>query len=130
MTPLNRQQVDPIRRDEPRYWRGIDELRETPESLDYLHREFPQHAGELRDSASRRTFLKLMAASLGLAGVSLSGCLRQPEEKFVLYVRQPEDLVPVRGRGARQYESRRQTRLRGIRRYDLSLRQSRCRCVV
>ena len=35
-----------------------------------------------------------MAASLGLAGVGLSGCLRQPEEKIVPYVRQPEDAVP------------------------------------
>ena len=59
-----------------------------------LHREFPRQAGEWNDPASRRSFLKLMAASLGLAGVGLSGCLRQPEEKIVPYVRQPEDVVP------------------------------------
>ena len=35
-----------------------------------------------------------MAASLGLAGVGLSGCIRQPDEKIVPYVRQPEDAVP------------------------------------
>jgi molybdopterin-containing oxidoreductase family iron-sulfur binding subunit len=35
-----------------------------------------------------------MAASLGLAGVGLSGCLRQPEEKIVPYVRQPEEIIP------------------------------------
>ena len=38
-------------------------------------------------------FLKLMAASLSLAGAT--GCLlRQPEEKIVPYVRQPERIIP------------------------------------
>jgi MoCo/4Fe-4S cofactor protein with predicted Tat translocation signal len=75
-------------------WRSLDELCETPEFFDFLHREFPRQAGEWNDPASRRSFLKLMAASLGLAGVGFSGCLRQPEEKIVSYVRQPEDAVP------------------------------------
>ena len=75
-------------------WRSLDELSGTPEFFESLSREFPRQAGELRDEASRRTFLKLMAASMGLAGVGLSGCLRQPEEKIVPYVRQPEDSLP------------------------------------
>jgi len=75
-------------------WRSLDELNATPAFLDYLHREFPRQAGEWNDPATRRNFLKLMAASLGLAGVGMSGCLRQPEEKIVPYVRQPEDFVP------------------------------------
>ncbi len=40
----------------------------------------------------RRSFLKLMGASLALAGVS--ACTRQPSEELVPYVRQPEELVP------------------------------------
>ena len=40
----------------------------------------------------RRSFLKLMGASLALAGVS--ACTRQPNEELVPYVRQPEELVP------------------------------------
>ncbi|MCU0492679.1 MAG: 4Fe-4S dicluster domain-containing protein, partial [Chloroflexaceae bacterium] len=49
-------------------------------------------ADELADPVSRRTFLKLMGASLGLAG--LTGCTQaQPQEKIVPYVRQPEDLI-------------------------------------
>ncbi|MDB5385257.1 MAG: molybdopterin oxidoreductase, iron-sulfur binding subunit [Planctomycetaceae bacterium] len=75
-------------------WRSLDELSAAPEFFDYLHREFPRQAGEWTDPATRRSFLKLMAASLGLAGVGLSGCVRQPEEKIVPYVRQPEDAVP------------------------------------
>ncbi|WP_157605013.1 TAT-variant-translocated molybdopterin oxidoreductase [Schlesneria paludicola] len=80
--------------DPNRPWRSLAELSETEEFIDFLHREFPRQASEWPDSASRRSFLKLMAGSLGLAGVGISGCMRQPEEKIVPYVRQPEDFVP------------------------------------
>ena len=56
----------------PRYWRGLEELAKAPEFLAYLAREFPERAAEWTDAASRRTFLKLMGASLALAGVA--GC--------------------------------------------------------
>src|SRR4051812_1714831 len=75
----------------PRYWRSLEELAETPEFLAYLRREFPDRAGEWADGPSRRTFLKLMGASLALAGVS--GCSSEPAEKIVPYVRMPEQLV-------------------------------------
>ena len=42
--------------------------------------------------STRRTFLKLMGASLALAGVT--ACTRQPTETIVPYVRQPEEIVP------------------------------------
>src|SRR3954447_11981211 len=77
-----------------RYWRSLDELAETAEFQEFLRREFPRGASEWSDPASRRTFLKLMGASLALAGVS--GCTHQPGEKIVPYVRAPEDLVPGR----------------------------------
>ena len=76
----------------PEYWRSLDELAGTPEFQELLHREFPQGASELTDPVSRRTFLKLMGASLALAGVT--ACTRQPAEKIVPYVRQPEEIVP------------------------------------
>jgi molybdopterin-containing oxidoreductase family iron-sulfur binding subunit len=78
------------------FWRSLAELAETPEFLDYVSHEFPRQSGEWMDSVSRRSFLKLMAASLGFAGVGLSGCMRQPAEQIVPYVRQPEDFVPGR----------------------------------
>ena len=59
-----------------------------------MQREFPQHASEWFDPVGRRNFLKLMGASLALAGVT--ACTRQPEELIVPYVRQPENLVPGR----------------------------------
>jgi molybdopterin-containing oxidoreductase family iron-sulfur binding subunit len=74
------------------YWRSLEAVAETPEFKDFLHREFPQNASEWLDPVGRRGFLKLMGASLALAGVS--ACTRQPEEAIVPYVRQPEELVP------------------------------------
>jgi molybdopterin-containing oxidoreductase family iron-sulfur binding subunit len=76
------------------YWRSLEELAETPEFRDYVHREFPAQASEFTDPAGRRRFLKLMGASLALAGVG--ACTRQPIEKIVPYVRQPEEVVPGR----------------------------------
>jgi molybdopterin-containing oxidoreductase family iron-sulfur binding subunit len=74
------------------YWRSLEALSETPEFRTYLHREFPENASEWLDPVGRRGFLKLMGASLALAGVS--ACTRQPVEHVVPYVQQPEDLVP------------------------------------
>ncbi|MGE0444907.1 MAG: TAT-variant-translocated molybdopterin oxidoreductase [Vicinamibacterales bacterium] len=74
------------------YWRSLEQLSSTPEFKEFLHREFPQNASEWLDPVGRRGFLKLMGASLALAGVS--ACTRQPDEDLVPYVRQPEELVP------------------------------------
>ncbi len=76
------------------YWRSLEEVAGTPEFAEYLNREFPENASEWLDPKGRRGFLKLMGASLALAGVS--ACTRQPEEQIVPYVRQPEELVPGR----------------------------------
>jgi len=76
----------------PKYWRTLDELAQTPEFAEMLHREFPKHASEWTDNASRRDFLKIMGASLALAG--LGACTRQPMEAIVPYVKQPNNVVP------------------------------------
>ena len=80
------------------YWRSLDELAATPEFQDLMEREFPRQAvgwSEDEDPVKgRRNFLKLMGASLALAG--LSACTRQPNEFIMPYVRQPEDLIPGR----------------------------------
>ena len=77
-----------------RFWKSLDELSGTPAFLDYLHREFPEQASVFEDPKGRREFLTLMGASLALAG--LTACTKQPEEKILPYVRQPEGLVPGR----------------------------------
>ena len=76
------------------YWRSLDELSGTPEFQEFLHREFPSQAAEFTDPKGRRDFLRLMGASIALAGAT--ACTRQPAEKIVPYVRQPEELVPGR----------------------------------
>ena len=74
------------------YWRSLEAAAETPEFQNWLHREFPAGASEWTDTTSRRQFLKIMAASIGLAG--LAACTRQPQEKILPYVKQPEELIP------------------------------------
>jgi MoCo/4Fe-4S cofactor protein with predicted Tat translocation signal len=76
------------------YWKSVEELAQTPEFLEFLHREFPQQADEFTDPKGRREFLTLMGASLALAG--LTGCTKQPDEKIVPYVQAPEQAVPGR----------------------------------
>jgi len=76
----------------PEYWRSLEELAGSPAFQEALHREFPKGASEWLDTVSRRGFLKVMGASLGLAG--MTGCVKLPLEPIVPYVRQPENVVP------------------------------------
>ncbi|MGE5648188.1 MAG: Fe-S-cluster-containing hydrogenase [Acidobacteriota bacterium] len=66
-----------------RYWRGLQAALPTGD-------EFAEHASTL-DPASRRTLLKLMAASFGLAG--LTACSR-PVEKILPASKGVEDQIP------------------------------------
>ena len=78
----------------PEFWRSLEELAGSEEFQEMLHREFPKGASEWLDSVSRRGFLKLMGASMALAG--MTACTKQPLEPIVPYVKQPEDVVPGR----------------------------------
>ncbi len=75
-------------------WRSLEELAESPEFARWLEREFPEQASEWPEGVSRRRFLQLMSASLAFGG--LAACTRQPLERIVPYVRQPEEIVPGR----------------------------------
>jgi molybdopterin-containing oxidoreductase family iron-sulfur binding subunit len=74
------------------YWRGLDELAETPEFQDYLKHEFPANADTFTDPVSRRHFVKIMSASLMLAGVGLTGC-RRPEDKLMPFGKAVENFT-------------------------------------
>jgi len=76
------------------YWRSLGELSDSPDFREYLHREFPEQASEWNDPKGRRDFLKLMSASLALAGIG--ACTKQPLERIIPYVKQPEEIVPGR----------------------------------
>ena len=77
------------------YWRSVEELADSPVFEEFVRREFPHAAEEWNNPVERRTFLKIMGASLALAG--LSGCVIQPPEKVIPYVKQPEEEVPGKG---------------------------------
>ncbi|MEX2299306.1 MAG: TAT-variant-translocated molybdopterin oxidoreductase [Bryobacterales bacterium] len=77
----------------PRFWRSLAEIAETPAFDDLLRHEFPAGADVWEgDAAGRRNFLKLMGASLALAG--LAGCTKQPEERILPFARTPEETIP------------------------------------
>ena len=80
------------RRGRDGWWRTLDEQADDPQFVERLYNEFPSEIEAITDPVARRTFLKLMGASLALAGVT--ACTRQPAEKIVPYVRQPEELIP------------------------------------
>lgn len=75
-------------------WRSVDEIAGTPGFRDFLQREFPAGASELLDT-SRRDFVKLMGASLALAGAAtIPGC-RRPDHLILPYSRTvPEEVIP------------------------------------
>ena len=76
------------------YWRGLGELEDTPEFRQWLEREFPPGAAELNgDEWSRRDFVKLMGASMALAGVGLTSC-RRPENHLVPFTKSVEWTIP------------------------------------
>jgi MoCo/4Fe-4S cofactor protein with predicted Tat translocation signal len=79
-------------RDGRRFWRGLEELADTPEYRNYLENEFPHGATDTETKFDRRDLLKVMAASAAFAG--LSGCTKLPTQKIVPYVRQPEEIIP------------------------------------
>jgi MoCo/4Fe-4S cofactor protein with predicted Tat translocation signal len=78
----------------PEFWRSLEELAGSDEFREMMHREFPKGASEWVDAVSRRGFMKLMGASLAMAG--MTACTKQPLEPIVPYVKQPEELVPGR----------------------------------
>ncbi|HEV2983297.1 MAG TPA: TAT-variant-translocated molybdopterin oxidoreductase [Vicinamibacterales bacterium] len=82
----------PNRKGRDGWWRTVEERAEDPAFQEHLYNEFPSEIEAITDPVARRTFLKLMGASMALAG--LTACTRQPPEKIVPYVRQPEELIP------------------------------------
>ena len=77
-----------------RYWRSLGELSDTPEFREWLEREFPAGAAELNgEEWSRRSFLKLMGASMALAGFGLNSC-RRPEAHLVPFTKSAEWTIP------------------------------------
>jgi molybdopterin-containing oxidoreductase family iron-sulfur binding subunit len=71
----------------PRYWRSLEE-RGGARAVEEESAELVEYASGL----DRRELMKFLGVSLALAGVT--ACTRQPAEKIIPYVRQPEEILP------------------------------------
>jgi molybdopterin-containing oxidoreductase family iron-sulfur binding subunit len=69
----------------PRFWRSLEELADSEGFRAWLRSEHPAIAEAA--SLDRRDFLKLLGASLALAG--LAGCSHPPRSQIVPYVHKP-----------------------------------------
>lgn len=84
----------PPREAQPRIWRSLREFENDPEFDKHLQTEFPRGADVYQDSGlSKRDFMKLMGASIALAGVGLGGC-RRPEAYLVPFSKGVEWTIP------------------------------------
>ncbi len=83
-----------------KYWKGIDELKETPQFLESRDQEFPaeipveefladENLGE--SSTGRRDFLKFLGFSVAAAAVA---ACEAPVTRAVPYVNKPENVIP------------------------------------
>jgi molybdopterin-containing oxidoreductase family iron-sulfur binding subunit len=71
----------------------LDELAGSAQFRTALDREFPESVHDFDGGdTTRRNFLRLMGASMALAG--LYGCSERPSGKILPYVQQPEQVVP------------------------------------
>jgi MoCo/4Fe-4S cofactor protein with predicted Tat translocation signal len=76
----------------PQFWRTLEEAAESEDLREYIEQEFPGLSGQIPQGVDRRNLLKVMAASLAMAGAA--ACTKQPKELIVPYVRQPENVIP------------------------------------
>ncbi|MEW6337974.1 MAG: TAT-variant-translocated molybdopterin oxidoreductase [Acidobacteriota bacterium] len=73
------------------HWRSLDELADTPEFRELVSAEFPGLEEDIADPATRREFVKILGASLGMVG--LTSC-RWPKEMILPFASQPAGRAP------------------------------------
>ena len=82
-----------------RYWKGLDELHNTPEHQELMENEFmPEAAGSLLEredldegKTKRRDFLKFLGFSVGAA--TMAAC-ETPVTRSIPYLNKPEEITP------------------------------------
>jgi MoCo/4Fe-4S cofactor protein with predicted Tat translocation signal len=79
------------------YWRSLEHLAQTPEIRALAENEFssydPDEMMKL-PAVTRRRFVQLMSASMALAGLTLTGCRRWPQDKLAPYTSNPTNRIP------------------------------------
>ena len=85
--------------DTKKYWRGLEELNNTPEFAQHAHNEFPEFLpvkdaygdNDTEPAPARRDFLKLLG--FGIAAATLASC-EAPVKKAIPYLNKPEEIDP------------------------------------
>lgn len=75
------------------YWRSLAELASRSTGSDGGD-EFVGYEPPTGEGPTRRQFLSIMAAAMGLAGLSLVGCRRWPEQDILPFTARPEGMSP------------------------------------
>ncbi len=83
-----------------KYWKGLDELKNTPEFVETNKNEFAESlpieevlsGSGLNTVTPRRDFLK--ALGFGMGAVSLAACQQAPVHKSIPYLVKPEEVLP------------------------------------
>jgi molybdopterin-containing oxidoreductase family iron-sulfur binding subunit len=86
---MHRKLKDATPKRDPKFWRSLKELAGHE---DGFAGGFKEALADGLDGVDRRDFMKLMGASMSLAG--LTACTKHPEELIVPYVDAPEEIVP------------------------------------
>ena len=83
-----------------KYWKGLEELNETPEFVKHKHNEFAEELpieellsdSKVNNPTPRRDFLK--ALGFGMSAVALAACNEAPVRKSIPYLIKPEEITP------------------------------------
>lgn len=88
---------------QPKYWKGLEEWKQTPEYLAEANKEFPtaipvedfltdKADDMLGSTTNRRDFMKVMG--FGITAATLAACAEGPVKKAIPYVNKPDDIIP------------------------------------
>ena len=75
------------------YWRSIEQMVGSPEIETYFQTEFPG-LREAIDGLDRRQFLRLLGASMAIAGITSTGCRRWPIDEIRPHTSRPIGSAP------------------------------------
>src|SRR5690606_25579548 len=76
------------------YWQSLQQLANEADAQEQASNEFQGYDPDTLLTLSRRRFMQFMGGSMALAGLTLTGCRRYPEEKLAPYTSRPAGRIP------------------------------------